>query len=130
MSALVHGVVAGPTLKKLTPASTASCSASAPDGVVPPRGGPFASTIGKTFAPFKSTVPFESRLVGLAPAAETTTSMASTTETATAACLIALPTPPNPRPREQRRRISVERIGGPERLLVDAAHGCRSVRCQ
>src|SRR2546429_98061 len=32
MSALVHGVVAGPTLKKLTPASTTPCSASVPGG--------------------------------------------------------------------------------------------------
>src|SRR5437867_8603879 len=71
MSALVHAVVAGPTLKKSTPAATTSPSASAPNGVVPPRGGPFASTIGNTFAPFKSTVPRGLRPVVVALAADT-----------------------------------------------------------
>ena len=93
MSAFVHGVVAGPTLKKLTPAATASRSASAPDGVVPPRGGPFASTIGKTFVPFNSTVPFASTLVTVAPADAAKTS--APTE-ATAARRIALEIPLTP----------------------------------
>src|SRR3954464_13803585 len=103
MSALVHGVVAGPTLKKLTPASTTSCSASVPDGVVPPRGGPFASTIGKTFDPFTSTVPLESRLVTVAPADAAEITTATTADTATAACLIVLQTPPT-RPLHGTRR--------------------------
>src|SRR5207249_3463116 len=90
-----HGVVAGPTLKKLTPASATSRSASAPDGVVPPRGGPFASTIGKTFVPFTSTVPLESRLVTVAPADAAEITTATTADTATAACLIALQTLPS-----------------------------------
>src|SRR5438128_9129 len=93
MSALVHGVVAGPTLKKLTPAPTTSPSASAPDGVVPPRGGPFASTIGKTFAPFKSTVPLASTLVTVAPAVAAKTTAATTPERATAARLTLLQIP-------------------------------------
>ena len=93
MSAFVHGVVAGPTLKKLTPTATASRSASAPDGVVPPRGGPFASTIGKTFVPFNSTVPFASTLVTVAPADAAKTS--APTE-ATAARRIALEIPLTP----------------------------------
>src|SRR5262245_66057641 len=71
MSALVQVVVAGPTLKKFTPAPITSSSAFAPDGVVPSRGGPFASTIGKLFAPFNRTVPFASRLVEVAAAPAT-----------------------------------------------------------
>src|SRR3989442_1703702 len=71
MSALVHVVVAGPTLKKLTPAPITSSNAFAPAGVVPSRGGPFASTIGNAFAPFTSTVPFASKLVEVAPAVAT-----------------------------------------------------------
>src|SRR5919204_947752 len=71
MSALVQVVVAGPTLKKFTPAPITSSSAFTPDGVVPSRGGPFASTIGNVFVPFRRTVPFASRLVVVAPAAAT-----------------------------------------------------------
>src|SRR6266516_5299136 len=104
MSALVHGVVAGPTLKKLTPAPTASLSASAPVGVVPPRGGPFASTIGKTFAPFKSTVPLASTLVTVASAVTAKTATATTAETATAARLIVLHIPSEPAHRGDARR--------------------------
>ena len=63
MSALVHAVVAGPTLKKLTPAPTTSANAFAPVGVVPSRGGPFANTIGNTGAPFNTTVPWGSSVV-------------------------------------------------------------------
>src|SRR5438132_511175 len=94
MSALVHGVVAGPTLKKLTPASTTSRNASAPDGVVPPRGGPFASTIGKTFVPFRSTVPLGSTLVTVAPADAAESTTATRADTATTACLIVVQTLP------------------------------------
>src|SRR5437660_6305282 len=71
MSALVHVVVAGPTLKKLTPAPITSSKAFAPAGVVPSRGGPFASTIGNAFAPLTTTVPFASKLVEVAPAVAT-----------------------------------------------------------
>src|SRR5919198_1942005 len=60
MSELVQAVVAGPTLKKLTPAPTTSARAFAPLGVVASRGGPFARTIGNTNAPFSTTVPLAS----------------------------------------------------------------------
>src|SRR5438067_13618981 len=68
MSELVHAVVAGPTLKKLTPAPTTSANAFAPVGVVPSRGGPFANTIGNTGAPFNTTVPAGSSVVTAATA--------------------------------------------------------------
>src|SRR5438270_11551451 len=74
MSALVHGVVAGPTLKKFTPAPTTSASAFAPAGVVPSRGGPLAKTIGNTGAPFNTTVPLGSSVVTPAPEIPTQTS--------------------------------------------------------
>src|SRR5712691_4377582 len=63
MSELVHVVVAGPTLKKLTPAPTTSANGFAPDGVVPSRGGPFAKMIGNAGAPFNTTVPLGSSVV-------------------------------------------------------------------
>src|SRR5437879_5618431 len=83
MSVLVHVVVAGPTLKKLTPAPTTSAKAFAPAGVVPSRGGPFANTIGNTGAPLSTTVPFGSSLVTPAPAipAHTSTSISATGQT-------------------------------------------------
>src|SRR2546426_9121263 len=63
MSELVQVVVAGPTLKKLTPAPTTSANAFAPDGVVPSRGGPFAKMIGNAGTPFNTTVPLGSSVV-------------------------------------------------------------------
>ena len=71
--------MAGPTLKKLTPAPTTSANASPPEGVVPPGGGPLASTIGNTFCPPSRTVPDESVVVTAAPA-----TVADTSATATA----------------------------------------------
>ena len=76
-SAAFQAVVAGPTLKKLTPAPTTSSSASAPVGVIAPRSGPFASTIGKTLRPSSSVVPYGSSRV-LAPAAPCTATIAAT----------------------------------------------------
>ena len=75
--ALVQVVVAGPTLKKLTPPPTTSDSASAPDGVVPPRGGPFARTIGRERTPPTRTVPFGSVVVTPAAATSAQTSATS-----------------------------------------------------
>src|SRR5207244_6415850 len=83
MSALVHAVVAGPTLKKLTPAPTTSAKAFAPAGVVPSRGGPFANTIGNTGAPFNTTLPLGSRLVTPAAAISTQTSASTATTSQT-----------------------------------------------
>src|SRR5438874_5985110 len=79
MSAVVHAVVAGPILKKSTPAATTSLRASAPEGVVPPRGGPFASTIGNTFDPFRSTVPLGSIVVTAASALAAASAKTATT---------------------------------------------------
>src|SRR5437763_13473694 len=77
MSALVQVVVAGPTLKKLTPAPTTSANAFAPDGVVPSRGGPFAKMIGNAGAPFSTTVPLGSSVVTPAAATSAHTSASS-----------------------------------------------------
>src|SRR6266487_4986266 len=92
MSELVHVVVAGPTLKKLTPAPTTSARAFAPVGVVPSRGGPFANTIGNTGVPFSTTVPFGSSVVAPAAAIPTHTS-ASTRATGQTSRFIANLTP-------------------------------------
>src|SRR5262245_14714394 len=73
MSALVQGVVAGPTLKKFTPAPITSATALEPDGVIPSSGGPFASTIGNTSTPSRSRVPSWSRPVEPARAPPTST---------------------------------------------------------
>lgn len=55
-------------MKKFSPAPIVSLSASVPAGVVPSRGGPFESTIGKIFVPLSRTVPFASQVVTVAPA--------------------------------------------------------------
>src|SRR5262245_18269975 len=73
MSALIQGVVAGPTLKKFTPASITSATALAPEGGLPSNGRPFASTIGNTLTPSRSTVPSWSRPVEAARAPPTST---------------------------------------------------------
>src|SRR5436305_2048200 len=55
MSACVHGVVAGPTLKKSTPAETS--------GAIASGSGPFASTIGNVGTPSTRIAPLASNLV-------------------------------------------------------------------
>src|SRR5215204_7269951 len=83
MSVLVHVLVPGPTLTKLTPAAAISASPSPPAGVVEPRSGPFPRTIGKTLRPSTRIVPLRStRVVAPAESAGATRALRARTTSA------------------------------------------------